>query len=146
MLGKLFGKKANQVKAEMAKVESRDLMQAIVGGSLLVASADGEISNDELDTLEKSIAANPNMAPFGSEIHQTMSRFKEMLDVGFRLGRLKIMREIEDIKNNPQEAEECFVNCLVIAESDGTVDEKELQVLKDIGGVLGVRLSDYGLA
>lgn len=33
---KMFGKKVQEGKAELAKVENRDLMQAIVGGALLV--------------------------------------------------------------------------------------------------------------
>lgn len=145
MFGKLFGKKANQMKAELKKVENRDLMEAIIGGSLLVAGADGNLDESELMTLERSIAANPSLSHFGSEIGQTINRFKEQLDVGFRVAKLKIMREISDIKNNPEEAEECFVNCIVIAEADGEIDEKELAILKEIGNTLGQRLSDYGI-
>ena len=43
MFGKLFGKKVASAKVELKKVENRDLMEAIIGGCLLVSAADGEI-------------------------------------------------------------------------------------------------------
>jgi len=144
MLGKLFSKKANAMKAEMKRVENRDLMEAIIGGSILVAGADGELQDNELIALERSIAANESLAHFGADIGKTIGRFKEQLDVSFRVAKLKIMREINDIKD-PAEAEEVFVNCIVIAEADGDIDGAELQILKEIATALGVRVSDYGL-
>jgi tellurite resistance protein TerB len=56
----MFKKKTAAVKVELKKVENRDLMEAIVGGCLLVAAADGEIEKEEtakLDQLLRSIPA-----------------------------------------------------------------------------------------
>jgi len=145
MFAKLFSKKTNAVKSELKKVENRDLMQAIIGGSILVAGADGSLSEDEMISLEKSIAANPSLAHFGSEIHQELGRFKQQLDVSFRIAKLSVMKELADIANTPDEAQECFVNCIVIAEADGEICDKEMAILKEIGQALGQRLSDYGI-
>lgn len=142
---KMFKKKAGDVKAEMQKVENRDLMEAIVGGCLLVAAADGSIDDDELLTLDKSINANPSMAHFGAEIGKTINLFEQQLSAGFRIGKMKILREIADIKNNPADAEEVFINMVTVAEADGEIDEKEMAILKEVGTTLGVRLSDFGL-
>ena len=57
-LGKMFGKNVQKGKAELAKVENRDLMQAIVGGALLVAYADGECEDAELAKLQGSLPAD----------------------------------------------------------------------------------------
>lgn len=141
-----FGKRARKAKAELKKMENRDLMEAIVGGSLLVAAADGDISHDEVENLEKLIASNPALEHFGGEIHKTMGRFEAMLDAGFRIGKMKILREIEDIKGSPEDAEEVFITMLTIAEADGEIDEKELAILKEVGQKLGVRLADFDLA
>lgn len=143
---KMFKKKAGDAKAEMKKIENRDLMEAIVGGCLLVAAADGSIDDDELLTLDKSINANPSMAHFGAEIGKTINQFEQQLSAGFRIGKMKIMREIADIKSTPADAEEVFINMLTVAEADGDIDEKEMEILKEVGTVLGVRLSDFGIA
>lgn len=62
---------------------------------------------------------------------------------GFRVGRMNILREIEDIKNDPKEAEEVFVNMLTIAEADGEIEPAEHKVLEEVGRRLGLRVEDY---
>jgi tellurite resistance protein TerB len=141
----LLKKKFGAGKAELKKLENRDLMEAIVGGALLVAAADGEIEEAELISLEKQILANPALEHFGTEIGKTINKFEQMLSAGFRLGKMKILREIEDIKGNPSDAEEVFINMLTIAESDGEIEPKELAILKEVGNHLNIRLSEYGL-
>jgi tellurite resistance protein TerB len=145
MIGKLFKRKASAVKVELKKVENRDLMEAIVGGCLLVAAADGEIEKEETEKLEKLIRSNKSLEHFGSEIHDTIVRFTEQLEAGFRVGRMNIMREIADIKNTPQDAEEVFVNMLTVAEADGEIEPEELKVLQEVGRTLGIHLRDYDL-
>lgn len=145
MLG-FLKKKFGAANAELKKVENRDLMEAIVAGSLLVAAADGDISEDELVSLEKLISSNDALTHFGGEINKTINKFETMLDAGPRIGKMKILKEISDIKNVPEEAEEVFLTMLTIAEADGEIDEKEMAILKEVGGKLGIRLSDYGIA
>ncbi|MDA7135188.1 hypothetical protein PJ021_17315 [Escherichia coli] len=53
MFGKLFGKKVASAKVELKKVENRDLMEAIIGGCLLVSAADGEIEKEETAKLDR---------------------------------------------------------------------------------------------
>lgn len=140
-----IGKKLFGAKRAVKKLENRDLMQAIVGGCLLVAAADGEISKNEAAQIDIQIRANKNLEHFGAEITATVNQFTEQLQAGFRLGRMNIMREIADVKNNPLDAEEVFVNMITVAEGDGDVSEPELKVLAEIGQMLGLRLKDYGL-
>ncbi len=140
-----IGKKLFGAKRAVKKLENRDLMQAIVGGCLLVAAADGEISKNEAAQIDIQIRANKNLEHFGQEITATVNLFTEQLQAGFRLGRMNIMREIADIKNNPLDAEEVFVNMITVAEGDGNISPDEMQVLADIGNQLGLRLKDFGI-
>lgn len=140
-----IGKKLFGAKRAVKKLENRDLMQAIVGGCLLVAAADGEISKNEAAQIDLQIRANKNLEHFGTEITTTVNLFTEQLQAGFRLGRMNIMREIADIKNNPLDAEEVFVNMLTVAEGDGSISPDELRVLSEIGTQLGLRVKDFGI-
>ena len=74
MFNKLFGKKVAAAKVELKKVENRDLMEAIVGGCLLVSAADGEIEKEETSKLDQLIRSNPRLAHFGNEITSTAIR------------------------------------------------------------------------
>lgn len=140
-----FKKKLFSAKTSLKKLENKDLMQAIVGGCLLVAAADGEISKNESAQVDLQIRANKNLEHFGSEITSQVNLFTEQLQAGFRLGRMNIMREIAEIKNNPMDAEEVFVNMLTVAEGDGSISEPELKVLVEIGNLLGLRPKDFGI-
>ena len=140
-----FKKKLFGAKVAAKKMENRDLMQAIVGGCLLVAAADGEISKNESAQIDIQIRANKNLEHFGSEITSQVNLFTEQLQAGFRLGRMNIMREIAEIKNNPMDAEEVFVNMLTVAEGDGDISPAEMKVLAEIGNTLGLRLKDFGI-
>ena len=145
MFGKLFGKKVCAARAEVKKVENRDLMQAVVGAMVLIAHADGECERVELDKIERLIAANDSLAHFGSEIQQTMGRYVEYMEAGPRLGEMKIMREISDVKNNAKEAEEVFVLAITVAEADGEIEPAEIKALAKIGRELGLRVQDFGI-
>ena len=145
MFGKLFGKKVSGAQAQLKKVENRDLMQAVVGAMVLIAYADGECERSELDKIERLIAANDSLSHFGSEIQQTMDRFIEFMQAGPRLGEMKIMREIADVKNNAQEAEEVFVLAITVAEADGEIEPAEIKMLAKIGRELGLRVQDFGI-
>ncbi|MBI6886490.1 tellurite resistance TerB family protein [Pseudomonas putida] len=140
-----IGKKLFGAKRAVKKLENRDLMQAIVGGCLLVAAADGEISKNEAAQIDIQIRANKNLEHFGQEITAIVNLFTEQLQAGFRLGRMNIMREIADIKNNPLDAEEVFVNMITVAEGDGNISPEELKVLAEVGVQLGLRPKDFGI-
>lgn len=144
----MFGilkKKFGDGAAALKTVENRDLMQAIVGGCLLVAASDGEIEPAEIDSLDKQLQSSPALKHFGAEITQTINQFRGQLDANFKLGKMHILREIADIKNNAGDAEEVFVNMVAIAEADGEVEPEEVAILKEVGQRLGVRLADYGI-
>jgi tellurite resistance protein TerB len=141
-----FKKKLFGAGRTIKKLENRDLMQAIVGGCLLVAAADGEISKNEAAQIDIQIRANKALEHFGAEITKTVNLFTEQLQAGFRLGRMNIMREIRDIKNNPADAEEVLVNMLTVAEGDGSISPEEMKVLDEIAVELGLRLKDFGVA
>lgn len=141
----LFNKRMKKAQASLKKVENRDLMEAITGGCLLIAAADGEIEQEETSKLDQLLRSNPRLQGFGNEISQTIQRFKDQLDAGFQVGRLSILREIEDIANDREHAEEVLVNMITIAGADGEFEDEEVVVIKEVAGKLGLNPADYGL-
>lgn len=143
MFGKLFGKKASAAKAEIKKFENRDLMEATVGGCLLVAFADGECEDAEIKTIESLLRTNKALEGFGHELTDTVNRFTVRLKAGYRVARVEILREIEEVKGNRQEAEDVLVTMLTIAEADGEIEEAEQKELSTVADRLGLRIADY---
>ncbi|SEN67514.1 tellurite resistance TerB family protein, partial [Halomonas caseinilytica] len=136
MFGKLFNKRMKQAQQNLKNVENRDLMEAIVGGCLLIAAADGEIEQEETDKLDQLLRSNQRLQGFGGEITQTIQRFRDQLEAGFQVGRLQILREIGDIASDREHAEEVLVNMITIAGSDGEFEDEEVVVIKEVAGKL----------
>lgn len=142
----VFGKKLGEAKANLKKIENKDLMEAIVASCILIAYADGDCEEAELKSMEKLIASNDQLKHFGSDISATINKYHDIMQAGARVGKMKLMREIDDIKANAQEKEEVFLTAVTIAESDGEIEPQELVILKELGQKLGLSLKDYGLA
>lgn len=138
-----FKKKKAAVSITLHKVENRDLMEAIVAGSILVAYADGDCSSEELQKLGDVIAANDNLAHFGSEIGKTIDKYSAMYEAGSRLAKVKLMKEIKDVECDEEQKIEAFIIAIEVADADGEIDEKEMAVLKDIGKQLGLNPENY---
>ena len=143
IFGKFLGKKAGAVKAEVKKLENRDLLEAVVGGCLLVAAADGDIEDSEVKKIDSLLRTNKNLEHFGSEITELVNRFSERLQSGYRVARAEILREIEDIKGDQQQKEDVLLNMLTIAEADGEIEPAEQKELDTVAQRLGLRISDY---
>jgi tellurite resistance protein TerB len=127
-------------------VAKQNVLEAIVAASVLVAAADGEIEKKETEKLEKMLANNDSLSSFSkTEIQRLVAKYSGTVETDFRMGKIKMLKEIEDIAENPSDAEEVFVTALSIAESDGEIEPKELTVLTEIGKRLGLSLKDYGI-
>ena len=138
-----FGKKARAAKNEIKKFEKRDLMEATVGGCLLVAFADGDCEDSELKTIDSLLRTNKALEGFGHELTDTINRFTERLKAGYRVARVEILREIEQVKGDRQEAEDVLITMLTIAEADGEIEAAEQRELDTVAERLGLRISDY---
>lgn len=135
-IGKALGKVFKTAK----KVENRDLMEAIVGGCLLISAADGEIEKEETQRIERLLRNNENLQHFGGEIQKVIARFSELLETDFTIGKAKIMREIRDIQGRDQDVEDVMLNMLAVAKSDGEVEPQERKVFEEIARELGFRV------
>lgn len=138
-----FGKKARAAKNEIKKFEKRDLMEATVGGCLLIAFADGDCEESELKTIDSLLRTNKALEGFGHELTDTINRFTERLKAGYRVARVEILREIEQVKGDRQEAEDVLITMLTIAEADGEIEAAEQKELDNVAERLGLRISDY---
>lgn len=144
MFGKLFGKKGREARQAMAKLENRDLMQAIVYGCFYVAAADGDIEPAELDKIERLLRNEPKLAGFGTELNQCIDKAKsDFNDGGARIIRMNAERELADVAHTPTDAETVLNMMLTVAEADGEVEAEETVVLERAASKLNLRLKDY---
>lgn len=140
MFGKIFGKKA---EAAVQKFSGRtDFLEAACASAALVASADGEIEDSEIDATVKAIKANKALAQ-GFDQMTIDKTINAMLDRagGGRVGRSGLRKEVLEVAKDPEMAEAVILTALDVAEADGEIEPAEQKVLEALAKDLGVDLS-----
>ena len=143
MLGKLFGKKSGQARAAVAKLANRDLMEAVVYGSIYVAAAGGDLEESELSKIETILSNNPALQGFGAELSNTIDRAKTDFKSGPRILRQNAEKELGDLAHSPSEALTVLNVMLTVAEADGEIEESEMKALERSAKLLGLNLKDH---
>lgn len=139
----IFKKKAAEAFNKIHKVENKDLMEAIVAASILVAYADGDCSDTELEKLQSIIETNDSLKHFGADIGKTIDKYSAMYEAGARLAKVKLKKEISDVSFSDTEKEEAFVIAVEIAGADGEFSDDEMKILNEIGRIYGLKPENY---
>ena len=115
----------------------------MVGGCLLIAFADGDCEDSELKKLDEVLRSSKALEGFGSELTETINRFTARLKAGYRIGRMEILREINDVKSDQNEKEDVLLAMITVAESDGEIEPEEKKELDQVAQRLGLRIEDF---
>lgn len=121
-----------------------DLLEAVCAGAALVAGADGNIDDSEVEATAKAVVANEtlNTAFSPREIEGCIQRMLDRANGG-RVGKMGLYNEITDVASSAEDAEIVLLTAMDIADADGSVDPEETVVLEKIAGKLGLKLSNY---
>lgn len=123
-----------------------DLLEGICAGIVLVAAADGDLSDDEAavgldrlmnhETLSVAFSASQIETAFDKQV----KRAKQGMS-----GRLGLRREIEEVRNKStnEDCEMLLMIAIDVAAADGEVGAKELAALKTIGQAVNLDPQRY---
>lgn len=121
----------------------KDFLEAVCAASALVAAADGDVSDAEVDQTVKAVSSNASLsAAFKpSEIERTADAMLKRAQGG-RVGRSGLYKELEDIANDHEMSETVLLSALDVADHGG-IDDKEKAVLAQIAQRLGLNIANY---
>lgn len=135
---------ATAAKQAAVRLENKDLVEAVVFGSVMMAHADGELEDSELENLQKQLEGNDIFAGFPqAELGKMIDKACGYFKMGAIMGNKKCTDELKDVKNNPKHADEVMTAVLTIAFADGEFEDAEKKCAEKIAGILNVRLKDY---
>ena len=141
-----LGKLAGRLMGSAKKLENRDQVEATIAGGVFIGWADGDFSTEEVSTLSSALQNNEKLSHFGSEIPAMVEKFNKFMQDGPTLGRVKILKEIRDLKGDEEACIEVLATLIDIAKSgDGKVEPVEREALETIARELGLSLSMFGL-
>lgn len=134
---------AKELGEKSIKAENKDLMEAMVGCACLIAYADGELEEAEITTINALLENSQALKLFGNEPSQEFDRLCNIMESGYRMGRLTVMKEIKDVAGNKEEAEMVLVMGIEVAFADGDYEPEEKKELEAIAKALNLKLDDY---
>jgi tellurite resistance protein TerB len=142
-LKKGFNEAKQNLTTEISKFRSKDLLQAIVAGSTMIAYADGEASPSEKEKLMGYIKNSEQLKVFDPEtviesFNQYLSRFE--FDATIAAG--EALQKITVFKGKP-EAHLIIRVCQSIAMADGQCQEPERRALEQICTALELDLKNF---
>lgn len=120
---------------------NKDFLEAVCASIALVASADGSVSDDEVQeavrvaTNNKTLTSAFSAREIESTLDAMLNRAKGMS------GRMALARELDDVKakdKTGQMSEDIYLAALDVAAADGDIGAKEQEMLGKIAGRLGV--------
>lgn len=128
---------------EVQKFKSKDLMEAIVAGSAMIAYADGEISSAEKQKLMGFIRTSDELSVFDSEkVIEAFNRYAGKFEFDAMIGKGEVLKKVALFKDKP-EAQLIVRVCMAIANSDGHFDETERKAVAEVCSTLDLRVEDF---
>ena len=122
---------------------NRDFLEAVCAASAFVAASDGDIDDQEKRAAIDNICANKTIGKCYSR-NEVEDSFRKMAErVNSRSGRQELLREMDDIANQPtQMREDVYCIALDVADSGG-ISEAEAARLETISQRLRVDASKF---
>ncbi|MFA7607819.1 MAG: tellurite resistance TerB family protein [Rhodocyclaceae bacterium] len=133
------------LNAEITKFKSKDLLEAIVASSAMVAYADGHVSSDEKQKLMGYLRSSDQLKFFDqNDVIKTFQKYVEKFEFDATIATGEVMSAVTKFKGKP-EAQLVIRVCCAIGSSDGDFDEGERAVVSRMCSELDLNPKDFGL-
>lgn len=111
-----------------------------------IASADGSIDASERQKTASFIISNETLKVFeASELKERFDFFCNKLEADFDFGKIEVIQAIGKLKNKPDQARACIQLGIIIAQSDGSVDQDEERAIKECCHAVGISPEEFGI-
>ncbi|GEO80724.1 tellurite resistance TerB family protein [Pararhodospirillum oryzae] len=135
----------DSLNAEITKFKSKDLLEAVVAGCVLVAYADGTITPDEKQKMMGFLKTSDQLKVFDqSDVIRMFQSYVEKFDFDPTIGTGEVMQAVGKFKGKPQ-AQLVVRVCCAIGAADGDFDKDERMVVARMASELGLNPADFGL-
>jgi|GEM_PF-4207737 len=143
----MFGKLKEKLTGGANRLRGHtDLLEGICAAGVMVAAADGGVSDDEggilldrllnHDTLSQAFSATQIELAFEKQLKRARQGMT---------GRLALRREVEEVraKATEEDRELLLMIAIDVASADGEIEGKELTALKTVGQAIGLDPQRY---
>lgn len=133
------------LNAEINKFKSKDLLEAIVASSAMVAYADGQVSSEEKQKLMGYMRTSEQLKYFDqNDVIKIFQKYVEKYEFDATIATGEVMAAVTKFKGKPQ-AQLVVRVCCAIGASDGDFDQTEKAVVRRMCTELELDPGSFGL-
>lgn len=136
----LFANLFKRAQGSIKAFSNASAANALIGGSLCMAAADGSVDDSECEKTLDMARANPRLA--GTDVTGMFGDWEKRVKASARAAKLDVKRLLEELKGTP-EAEEILIAFIEVAYADGECDPAERTLLDQFAEKLDLKVSDY---
>ncbi len=130
---------------EITKFQSKELLEAVVAGSAMVAYADGNVSPQEKRKMIGYLNSSEQLKVFDqTDVIRLFQKYVEKFEFDTLIGTGEVMKAVVKFKGKP-EAQLIVRICCAIGAADGNFDAKEQAVVRRMCSELGLNPMDFSL-
>ncbi len=135
-----------KLTSEVSRFRNREFMEACVSGCALVAAADGTISSEEKQKMMGYIKNSDELKVFNAdEVIAVFNKVASGLEFDHMIGKAEALKKIAVLRKKPDAARLMVRVCCVIGCADGTFDDNEKKIVREICAELDVPAADFDL-
>nr|WP_165388307.1 tellurite resistance TerB family protein [Sphingomonas populi] len=132
------------LETEVTKFKNKDILEALVAASTLVAAADGVIDASEKAKMVGVLKNSPLTGAYPvDQVIKSFNGHADRFDFDLDVGRSEALRVIGKFRSNPDVARMIVRSAVVIGKADGNFDPSEKKAVEMIARELGVDPSEF---
>ena len=132
------------LETEVAKFKNKDVLDALVAASTIVAAADGVIDASEKAKMVGVLKNSPLTSAYPvDQVIKSFTGHADRFDFDVDVGRSEALRVIGKFRSNPDVARMILRSAVIIGKADGNFDASEKRAVEMIARELGINPAEF---
>jgi len=132
------------LEGEFSRLTNKGALDALVGASVMIAAADGDISSDEKTKLLGFLKNSALTKAYSTDqVIKTFTDHADRFSFDADVGRSEALRIISKQRANVETARAIARLCVMIGKADGEFDQNERNAATQIVNELGLNPSEF---
>jgi len=141
-----FNEVSSNLKTEVTRIRNKTFLEAVVGGCVLVAYADGVVRPEEKQKMMGFLQNSEVLSVFDTvEVIKLFEKFAKQFEFDTGIGEANALQAVGKLKDKESEARLMVRVCCAIGAADGDFDDSEKATVRKICNELGLSPKDFDL-
>lgn len=134
------------LETDIKKYKNKNVLTGMMAGCAYVAAADGEIQPAEKQKMANLVRNSSVTSVYDAgEAIKIFNHFAEKFEFDFQVGKSEALLAIAKLKSDEGVARLIIRGCIIIGGADGSFDDNEKAVVREICRELGQNPADFDL-